>query len=209
MGNRCCVRRENGLEECPLTTPFRSFRQIDDLPESGLAALRRSWPKAERLQTTDCCHAAYLALLLTMRKFKASFLLFAFLVVACGSSEPQPETLPVSEGVDYQVSIKTFDDGAYADQPFHLLVRTKDRGSQSRTVLRAEQCKDVAVAHTQDILYIFYDELVLDAFSSFQYEKDEPRIMLCDMHLPICVHIQTELTASGTQLSEVCTYQTS
>ena len=144
-----------------------------------------------------------------MMNCTASVLLFAFLVVACGSSEPQPVALPVSEGVDYQVSIKTFDDGVYADQPFHLLVRTKDGGNQSRTVLRAGQCKDVAVAQTQDILYVFYDELVLDSFSSFQYENDEPRIMLCDMHLPICVHIQTELTASGTQLSEVCTYQTS
>ena len=142
-------------------------------------------------------------------KFKASVLLFAFLVVACGSSEPQPMALPVSEGVDYQVSIKTFDDGVYADQPFYLFVRTKDRGNQSRTVLRVEQCKDVAVAQTQDILYVFYHEIVLDAFSSFQYEKDQPRIMLCDMHLPICVHIQTELTARGTQFSEVRTYQTS
>lgn len=135
-------------------------------------------------------------------------LLVLLSLVACGGSEPDPIALPTAAGVPYRVLVTTFNDGAYADQPFHLLLESKGAAGDPKTVLRAEQCKNVHLAQTPHTLYVFYDELMLNGFSSFRYEAHEPRVLLCDVQTPECAATRLTLTSRGAKLSNVCTYKT-
>ena len=135
-------------------------------------------------------------------------LLIQLSLVSCGRSEPHPVALPTVPGVPYRVLVKTFRDGHYADQPFHLLVQIKGSEGQPKTILRAEQCKDVQIAQTPRTLYVFYDEMILNGFSSFQYEANEPRVLLCDLHTPECIASRLALSRQAANLSNVCKYQT-
>lgn len=67
--------------------------------------------------------------------------------------------LPSEKGVPYRVLLQTFEDGAYADQPFRLLIQASGSKGKPKTVLRATQCKDVRVGQTVDALYVFYGRL--------------------------------------------------
>ena len=138
-----------------------------------------------------------------------SLMLFALLFVAgCGGSEPPTVTLMTEKGVPYRVMITTFHDGAYADQPFHLLLKADHSAGEPKNVLQAGQCKNVSVGQTTEILYVFYDELAVSAFASFQYQANEPRVLLCDLHTPECRRIRQRLVGSGTKLSNICSYHT-
>jgi len=137
------------------------------------------------------------------------FSLLALLpLLACGRSEPPAVELAVQIGVPYRVLLKTFQDGAYADQPFHLLVQTRGGAFEPKTVLRAEQCKNVTLAQTSDTLYVFYDELALTSFTSFESETSEPTILLCDVQASTCADVQRQLTKAGTKLTNLCSYRT-
>jgi hypothetical protein len=133
-------------------------------------------------------------------------LLISLPIAACSVPEPSAVALPSENGVPYRVLLQTFDDGAYADQPFRLLIQAA--GGEPKTVLRAAQCKDVRVGQTADALYVFYGELMLNGFSSFQFAANEPRVILCDLRASACASTQRELIEAGAKLSEVCTYRT-
>lgn len=131
------------------------------------------------------------------------------LVAACGGSEPPLVALPTENGVPYRLMLRTFADGSYADQPFHLLVKADGSSGEPKTVLRAAQCKNVSVGQSADRLYVFYGELALNGFASFQYQANEPRVVLCDLQSQECLSIRRQLIRAGTRLINVCSYRTS
>jgi hypothetical protein len=134
-------------------------------------------------------------------------LALALLIAGCGGPEPPMVPVPQESGVHYRVFIKTFQDGAYADQPFDLLVQA-DANAEPRTVLRAGQCKNVSVGQTAGVLYVFYDELTLNVFSSQSARADEPQIALCDVQVHECSDARKRLAGRGIKLSNVCTFRT-
>ncbi len=130
------------------------------------------------------------------------------LMTACAPSGPEPVELPSATGIQYRVLLQTFQDGAYADQPFHLSIKRSGSRFDPKTVLRAQQCKNVSVAQTRDTLYIFYDELSLNRFSSLNFEAADPNVLLCDLHTPLCVGVQRKLAQAGLAFTNVCSYRT-
>lgn len=106
----------------------------------------------------------------------------------------------------YRVLLKTFQDGAYADQPFHLMVSVPN--ADPKTVLKAQQCKNVSVAPTEGTLHVFYEELSLNFFGSSQYRSPQPRVRLCDLHFEECAIDQRRLARSGVTVTNVCSYRT-
>lgn len=72
--------------------------------------------------------------------------------------------------------------------------------------MSAEQCKNVEVAQTKDNLFIFYDELVLNGFSSTRYDPSLPRPFLCDMQHPFCRATLATIVAAKGVVSKVCSY---
>lgn len=134
--------------------------------------------------------------------------IFALLALAaCDRSQPEPVALPQVRGAPYQVLLRTFHDGDYADQPFHLLVKTS-AAEDPKILLRAEQCKNVSVAQAADKVYVFYDELMLAGFTSIKFDSREPTVLLCDNHASECIDARQRLERGGAKLSRVCTYST-
>jgi hypothetical protein len=129
------------------------------------------------------------------------------LIAGCGGSKPPTVPLPMQSGTAYRVMLKTFSDGAYADQPFHLLVVPRAGKAEPKTVLRAAQCQDVDVGQAPKTLFVFYRELSLTSFASFQYEQNEPRILLCDLRFPLCQSARRELLQERIGLVPICTYR--
>ena len=127
---------------------------------------------------------------------------------ACGPPQPAAIELPSASDVPYRVLLKTFHDGAYADQPFHLMVSVPGSTNEPKTVLRASQCRNVSVAPTDRTLHVFYEELTLSEFVSLQYRAPEPRVRLCDLHFEECAIAERQLAMAGAKLSNVCTYRT-
>lgn len=141
-------------------------------------------------------------------------LIFAFPIAAgvslvlgaCGGSKPAWTALPSEKGAAYQVSLRTYHDGGYADQPFELQTTSKTGSGQGGQVLSAEQCKNVKVAQTKDNLFIFYDVLVLKGFSSTRYDASLPRPFLCDMQHPFCKETLATIEAAKGVVTKVCSY---
>lgn len=127
-------------------------------------------------------------------------------LVACEDSKPAWTTLPSASGSTYQVSVRTYKDDGYADQPFELQMASKTGSGQGGQVLSAEQCKNVSVAQTKDNLFVFYDELVLKGFSSTRYDSSLPRPFLCDMQHPFCRATLEKIMAEKGAVSKVCSY---
>lgn len=125
--------------------------------------------------------------------FRSLVFLALLLVAGCGGSEPPTATLPTERGVPYRVMLTTFHDGAYADQPFRLLLKADSSAGEPKNILQATQCKNVSVGQTADTLYVFYDDLAVSEFASFQYHANEPRVLLCDLHTSECRNIRQRL----------------
>jgi hypothetical protein len=132
---------------------------------------------------------------------------FLMVFVGCGRREGPWSELPSSAGLPYTVSIRTHRDGQYADQPFELRIVSKLLPGRVSQVIFAEQCKSVSVAQTSGNLYIFYDEIALRGFSSFQYADSLPRPFLCDMHQEFCRDTLQLITESKGLVSQACSYQ--
>jgi hypothetical protein len=132
----------------------------------------------------------------------------ALFLAACSPSQPSSVVLPSGGDVPYRVSLKTFKDGAYEDQPFHLMVTVPKAKTEPKTVLKASQCKNVSVAPTESTLHVFYEDLSLSFFSSLQYRSPQPRVRLCDLHFEECAIAQQRLAKSGVTVSNVCSYRT-
>lgn len=136
-------------------------------------------------------------------RFLAVVTLFA--LFACGGPQPEPVALPQVRGVPYQVSFQTFDEGGYADQPFNLILKNS-ADDEPKTILRAEQCKNVSVAQTASQIYVFYDELMLAGFTSIEFDSREPTVLLCDQHALECRNARKRLGSEGVKFSNVCSY---
>ena len=134
----------------------------------------------------------------------ASFLCLA----SCSGSAPDAVELPGVKQASYRVLVRTYQDGAYADQPFHILVKQMNSGEEPKTVLRSEQCKNVSVAQDIDTVYVFYEELTLAGFTGIEFGRWEPVVQLCDLHAPICRNARRELARTGAKFSDVCSYRT-
>lgn len=130
----------------------------------------------------------------------------SLLLVACGGGKPAWTTLPSASGSTYQVSLRTYEDGDYADQPFELRTTSKTGSGQGGQLLSAAQCRNVKVAQTKDNLFIFYDELVLKGFSSMRYDESLPRPFLCDMQHLFCRETLAKIVAAKGVVSKVCSY---
>jgi hypothetical protein len=128
------------------------------------------------------------------------------LPAGCGRDGPAWKQLPASPDQAYEVSVRTFKDGAYADQPFHLRIRSRRPPGHEIRVLAASQCENVKILQTPDYLYVFYDELALGGFSSSQFAESMPRPFLCDLRHAFCnARLDAALGAKET-VSDVCTY---
>lgn len=126
---------------------------------------------------------------------------------SCGSDEPKWKKLPSSVELPYYVSIKTYKDGEYADQPFELRLSLKANSNIGGRVLLAHQCKNVRVAQTDDYLYVFYDELVLGGFASSPQSASLPRPLLCDIRQEVCQETIESMKRSRVPLAAVCSYE--
>jgi hypothetical protein len=132
--------------------------------------------------------------------------MLALALAACVESKPVWRTLPSESGLSYEVSVRTYEDGNYADQPFELKTESKMESKNYVSFLSAEQCKNVKVAQTKNIVFIFYDELVLNSFSSTRFDTSFPRPFLCDMQHPFCKTTLTTIIAAKGVVSNVCTF---
>lgn len=130
----------------------------------------------------------------------------AISLVACGGNKPAWTLLPSADGSPYQVSIRTYNDGAYADQPFEVKAESKNFPEHSESILSAEQCKNVQIAQTKESLYIFYEEIVLNSFSSIRNYESLPRPFLCDMRNAFCKNTLREIVEAKGVVSKACTY---
>ena len=127
----------------------------------------------------------------------------AFLLSGCGARDVPARPLPGAADAPYTLSLKTYEDG-HADQPFKLLISTPDE--PARQVLFAEQCRNVVVAQTPRLLWVFYDELALKEFRSFNYGQ-RPRPVLCDLAASHCRQTRDALARSGVRLQHLCTFR--
>jgi hypothetical protein len=127
-------------------------------------------------------------------------------LVGCGGSKPAWVKLPSASGSSYQVSIRTYKDEGYADQPFELRTTSKNGSGQGGQILSAEQCKNVKIAQTKENLFIFYDEIVLRGFSSTRYDASLPRPFLCDMQHPFCRDTLAGIMVAKGVVSKICSY---
>ena len=126
---------------------------------------------------------------------------------AC-SSKPDPVLLASNKDTPYRTWLRTYHDGAYADQPFELFVRSKSARTTVR-VLSAEQCKNVSVVQTPDALYVFYEGLVLNAVDASEPSyADQPRVRLCPLQFADCAAAKRSFADAGRKPLNVCTYQT-
>lgn len=143
------------------------------------------------------------------RIISSTFILISLslLLFSCQRKGPEWVALPSSEDLLYQVLVRTYTDGAYADQPFSVRVVSKINSKRDSVPITAAQCRNVKIAQTKDIVYIFYDELVLDGFSSMQYGYSLPRPILCDMRQEYCQDMLKSIVSSNEILSNVCTFK--
>lgn len=118
--------------------------------------------------------------------------------------EPPPLVgLAAESGVAYTASLRTFDDEAVLERPFHVYVGHPDR---LRTLFRAEQCQNVTAAPAREAVYIFYDRLMVDGFDSSA--ADHPKLQFCDLHLARCRKLRSEIQARKVPLTHICSYRT-
>lgn len=122
-------------------------------------------------------------------------------------AEPTPVALTSGSGVPYDTLLQTFRDGDSAEQPYRLLVRETGTQNTPKTVMFAEECKNVNVIPTKDTLYVFYDELILQEFSSSRYAPWKPRVRLCDLHFQDCSDAQRRLMQAGARQTSVCPFK--
>lgn len=108
------------------------------------------------------------------------------LFASCGRNEPPWNKLPSAGDQPYEVRIRTYRDGDYADQPFHLRVISRGSRQSEIRVMAARQCKNVNILQENGFLYLFYEELSLGGFSSSQYNVAMPRPFLCPLQHEFC-----------------------
>lgn len=126
------------------------------------------------------------------------------LLGACGASEPEAVQLPDNLGLPYRVFVTTYHDGDSAWQPFKLEITTDSWPEERRYILAAEQCENVGIVQTLNVLYVFYDELALTGFGSSTFYADELRTLICDLHVSACSSIRDRLQQGGEKLSKIC-----
>ena len=132
----------------------------------------------------------------------------ATMALAACTSKPEPVPLPSKGDIPYRTWLRTYHDGAYADQPFELFVRSKTAKLTSR-VLSADQCKDVSVVQAPSTLHVFYDALLITSFNGTErFYADHPLVRLCPRQSRDCANLERHFARSGRPPVNVCTYQT-
>ena len=135
----------------------------------------------------------------------AALLVLMLINAGCGQNEPPWVDLPSSAEEAYVTSVKTYG-GDHADRPFEIRVRSKNPPGHENIVLRASQCKNVWILPRQDYIYIFYDELILEGYSSNQFDASLPRPFLCDIRHKFCDNLMRTAVSASEPLSKVCSY---
>jgi hypothetical protein len=130
-------------------------------------------------------------------------MLLSGLLAALGCSRGELSRIDVqgSSKLAYKVKLEIINDG-YGDKPFKITVISKDLKMESQ-ILFAEQCADVKVVPDKEYIYIFYRDMALHHFSSFQYDS-LPTPMLCDIQHPICAGLLQTLITQGARPTDVC-----
>lgn len=141
-----------------------------------------------------------------MHRYRSLLYVMVFLFIGgCGRGDPPLHKLSDSSNLPYEVFLQTFKDGAYADQPFKLFTKGKsDDDKLPMEVLFASQCKNVQVVPTRQYLYIFYEYISLDSFTSIAYEPD-PTPFLCGLSHPVCKEIFEKAKKEGASAYQACT----
>ncbi len=128
------------------------------------------------------------------------------LISACDRRPPPALRLPVASDATYVLFLRTYEDG-YGDQPFELSSSPIFGPDARFRLLSAEQCRNVTVAQTPAVLYVFFDELMMTGgVSSFPYDG-RPRPVLCDLASPYCRQMRDDLVRTGVRLQPICTLQ--
>ena len=127
-------------------------------------------------------------------------------VAACDRGGPPWKHLPSSAEQAYEIDLRTFKDGAYADQPFHLRIKSRRSPGVENRVMAASQCENVRILQGPDFLYIFYHELALSEFSSSKFYKSMPRPFLCDLRHPFCADRLKQALSAKERVLDICTY---
>jgi hypothetical protein len=135
------------------------------------------------------------------------FLVLSVAMVALLAWDRKPpwQAVELPAGLTYQVNLRTYKDGAYADQPFELEI-VSDAGSSRRRLLTASQCKNVRIAPTPRAIYIFYDHIVLSHFAAPGADLSRPRPILCDMRDEGCSNRLRALASQKVPFTPVCTF---
>lgn len=133
-------------------------------------------------------------------------LILVLLLASCERNEPPWKKLPSSSSQSYEVSIRTFKDGEYADQPFHVRVISKDPRASEIGVMKAQQCKNVNILQGQDFLYFFYEELSLSGFSSSKFSAAMPRPFLCPLQHEFCRNMLKGAISEREMVASACSY---
>ena len=133
-------------------------------------------------------------------------IMVGFSLLACDRREAPALPLPGEMNAHYTILVRTYH-GDYGDQPFELLVSTQHDLTEPARIFFAEQCRNVAVAQTPSLLYIFYDELAIRDFHSFSYGS-RPRPLLCDLAISQCRQMRDDLARRRVNLRQICTLRT-
>ena len=128
-----------------------------------------------------------------------------FLIASCWRNEPAWNDVPSPPDLMYKISIRTYG-GGYADKPFDIKISSKMPLRHESTVVQTDQCKNVKILARRDYVYIFYDELALNGFSSFQYHNSLPRPFLCDVRHQFCRSLLQVAEKNREPVYSVCTY---
>lgn len=137
-------------------------------------------------------------------------------IAACQRQQPRWADVPVSPDLPYELKLRTFHDGGYADQPFRLMLIR--RGStphenclfskgDCKIILHTEQCENILVIATKEFIYIFYSEIIINGFGSFAYEDYQPRRVLCDIASPFCKDLYDRLSRDHGPGAQICTFE--
>lgn len=119
--------------------------------------------------------------------------------------DPPEHRVPIAAGASYRLSLTRFSQGeGLVCPPFRLDVYYDTQPDLRRQVLLAEQSDDVVIAQTPSVIYVFYNELVLDGFGGWIADTRDAKPLLCDINVPACSNELKRLANSGARMQRVC-----
>lgn len=105
--------------------------------------------------------------------------------------------------LNYNTYIKFYEE-YNGSHPFELMVESKGDYKFQNIILFSEQCKNVKISPQKSEIYIFYDKIILENFSSSRYDSLMPTPILCDMSHSYCRGVLHSIIEKGGFVKSVC-----